>query len=322
MNAVVEPVRNKETAVRAVVPWLGMKVALATFFVVACWGFSPTGIRIGLQAYEPGHLALLRFLIASVFMLVIASSLRISLPRLKDLPLLAVLGFFAVSLHHIALNFGQAGVSAGASSVLVQSTPLFTALLAHFVFKERVSPWRWGCVALGLLGAAIVVTGDRGIGHMDARGLLILVAAFSWSVYFSLQKRHSHRYDGLTMVCYTVWAGTVFLLVYLPGLIGEVLNAPLRVNVAVGVLGLFPSALAYLAWAYVLKHMDVSRASMSLYLTPPMAIAIASVMLGELPSQRVIVGSMVVLASVLALNLRRERAVVFPIRDESERARV
>ena len=313
MSAATEPVPHADATADAGLPWQGVKVALATFFVIACWGFSPTGIRIGLQAYDPGHLALLRFLIASVFMLVIASSLRVSLPRLKDLPLLAVLGFFAVSLHHIALNFGQAGVSAGASSVLVQSTPLFTALLAHFLFKERVSAWRWGCVALGLVGAAIVVTGDRGIGHMDARGLLILVAAFSWSVYFTLQKRHSHRYDGLTMVCYTVWAGTVFLLVYLPGLIGEIVNAPLRVNVAVGVLGLFPSALAYLAWAYVLKHMDVSRASMSLYLTPPMAIAIASVMLGEMPSATVIVGSMVVLASVLALNLRRERAVVFPI---------
>ena len=287
--------------------WKVLKIALATLFVVTCWGFSPTGIRIGLLGYEPGHLALLRFLIASLFMALIASSMKISLPRLKDLPLLGVLGFFAVSLHHISLNFGQAGVSAGASSVLVQSTPLFTALLAHFVFRERVSPWRWGCVFIGMAGAAIVVTGDRGFGHMDARGLLILLAAFSWSVYFSLQKRHSHRYDGLTMVCYTVWAGTVFLLIYLPGLLGEMLNAPTRVNVAVGVLGVFPSALAYLAWAYVLNHMDVSRASMSLYLTPPMAIAIASVMLGELPSAMVVVGAVVVLISVLALNLRRER---------------
>jgi drug/metabolite transporter (DMT)-like permease len=50
---------------------------------------------------------------------------------------------------------------------------------------------------------------------------------------------------------------------------------------------------------------------MSLYLTPPMAIAIASVMLGELPSPMVIVGAVVVLVSVLALNLRRERVMVF-----------
>ena len=290
--------------------WKTVKIASATLFVVTCWGFSPTGIRIGLLGYDPGHLALLRFLIASLFMALIATSMKISLPRLQDIPLLGVLGFFAVSLHHIALNFGQAGVSAGASSVLVQSTPLFTALLAHFVFREKVSAWGWSCVLLGMIGAAIVVTGDRGLGHMDARALLVLLAAFSWSIYFSLQKRHSHRYDGLTMVCYTVWSGTMFLLIYLPGLLGEVLNAPLRVNVAVGVLGVFPSALAYLAWAYVLNHMEVSRASMSLYLTPPMAIAIASVMLGELPSPMVIVGAVVVLVSVLALNLRREKVGV------------
>lgn len=307
MSVVDDPARMGAEVEYSKLRWQGVKVALATFFVIACWGFSPTGIRIALQGYDPTHLALLRFLIASAFMALIASSMRISLPRLKDLPLLAVLGFFAVSLHHIALNFGQAGVSAGASSVLIQSMPLFTALLAHFVFKERVSAWRWTCVAWGLIGVVIVITGDRGFGHIDARGLLVLLAAFSWSVYFSLQKRYSHRYDGLTMVCYTIWAGTFFLLIYLPGLMGEIVNAPPRVNIAVGVLGFFPSALAYLAWAYVLKHMDVSRASMSLYLTPPMAIAIASALLGEMPSQWVIVGSVVVLSSVLALNLRREQ---------------
>jgi drug/metabolite transporter (DMT)-like permease len=59
--------------------------------------------------------------------------------------------------------------------------------------------------------------------------------------------------------------------------------------------------------------MDVSRASMSLYLTPPMAIAIASVLLGEMPSAMVIVGSLVVLSSVLALNLRRDRVIPAPI---------
>jgi len=314
MNAVTQPAStlSSQDCIEATKArrWESVKIVLATLFVVTCWGFSPTGIRIGLLGYDPGHLALLRFLIASLFMALIATSMKISLPRLRDIPLLGVLGFFAVSLHHIALNFGQAGVSAGASSVLVQSTPLFTALLAHFVFREKVSGWRWGCVLLGMIGAGIVVTGDRGLGHMDARGLLVLLAAFSWSIYFSLQKRHSHRYDGLTMVCYTVWSGTVFLLIYLPGLLGEVLNAPLRVNVAVGVLGVFPSALAYLAWAYVLNHMDVSRALMSLYLTPPMAIAIASVMLGELPSPMVIVGAVVVLVSVLALNLRREKVGV------------
>lgn len=288
----------------------GVKNTLAAFFVILCWAYSPIGIHIGLEAYEPGHLALVRFLIASTFMAGVALVIPISLPRLKDLPLLAALGFFAVSLHHIALNYGQRGVSAGAASVLAQSTPLFSTLLAHFALKDRVNSWQWICVLCGLLGAAIVVTGDRGFGELDAHGLLILLAALSWSLYFAMQKSHSHRYSGLTMVCYTIWSGTALLLVYAPGLWSEVQNASTSVNLAVLILGIFPSALAYLAWAYVLAHSNVSRASISLYLIPPTAMLMASLVLSERPSAMVIVGTVIVLTSVLALNLEPSKVAV------------
>jgi len=286
-------------------PGSPVKIFLAMAFVVGCWGYSPTGIHIGLQAYEPGHLALLRFLLASAFMAVVAVFRGISLPKIRDLPLLFALGFFAVSLHHVALNFGQQSVSAGASSVLAQSTPLFSTLLARFVFKDRVSAWRWGCVFLGLIGVVIVVAGDHGLGSIDAHGLLILLAAVSWSFYFALQKHHSRRYDGLTLVCYTVWFGTLLLLVYLPGLVSQVITAPVDVQLAVIGLGIFPSALAYLAWAYVLTHVDLSRATMTLYLIPPTAMAIASFALGERPTLMIVGGALVVVVSVLALNLER-----------------
>ncbi|WP_160108823.1 DMT family transporter [Pseudomonas izuensis] len=286
-----------------------LKIILAMAFVVVCWGYSPTGIHIGLQAYDPVHLALLRFLLASLFMAVVAVIRGIRLPSLRDMPLLMALGFFAVSLHHVAINFGQQGVSAGASSVLAQSTPLFSTLLARFVFKDRVSLWRWGCVILGLIGVVIVVAGDHGLGSIDAHGVLILLAALSWSLYFALQQHHTGRYDGLTLVCYTVWSGTALLLIFLPGLVDQVVNAPLRVQFAVVALGIFPSALAYLAWAYVLAHVDLSRATMTLYLVPPVAMMIASVGLGEQPTMMVAVGAVVVLISVLALNLERRPMV-------------
>jgi drug/metabolite transporter (DMT)-like permease len=290
-------------------PGSPVKIFLAMAFVVACWGYSPTGIHIGLQAYDPGHLALLRFLLASAFMAVVAVFRGISLPSRRDLPLLFALGFFAVSLHHVALNFGQQSVSAGASSVLAQSTPLFSTLLARFVFKDRVSAWRWGCVFLGLIGVVIVVAGDHGLGSIDAHGLLILLAAVSWSFYFALQKHHSRRYDGLTLVCYTVWFGTLLLLVYLPGLVSQIITAPVEVQLAVIGLGIFPSALAYLAWAYVLTQVDLSRATMTLYLIPPTAMAIASFALGERPTLMIVAGALVVLVSVLALNLERRPVV-------------
>lgn len=282
-----------------------LKILLAMAFVVGCWAYSPTGIHIGLQAYDPGHLALLRFLLASLFMVLIAAFKGIRLPHWRDVPLLFALGFFAVSLHHVALNIGQQSVSAGASSVLAQSSPLFSTLLARCVFKDQVSAWRWGCVLLGFVGVVIVVSGDKGLGAIDAHALLILLAAVSWSVYFALQKHHARRYDGFSLACYAVWSGTLMLLIYLPGLGQTVLNAPLRVLWAVLALGVFPSALAYLTWGFVLKHVDLSRATMTLYLIPPTAMGIASVGLGERPTLLVLVGSVVVLICVLALNLER-----------------
>lgn len=286
-----------------------IKIVLVMLFVVACWGYSPTGIHIGLQAYDPVHLALLRFLLASALMAVVALFRGIRLPNIRDLPLIFALGFFAVSLHHVSINFGQQGVSAGASSVLAQTTPLFSTLLARFVFKDRVSLWRWGCIFLGLMGVLIVVAGDHGLGSLDAHGLLILLAAVSWSLYFALQKHHTGRYDGLTLVCYTVWSGTALLLIFLPGLADQVVRAPASVQWAVIGLGIFPSALAYLAWAYVLAHVDLSRAAMTLYLVPPTAMAMASLALGERPTLMIIMGAMVVLVSVLALNLERRTVV-------------
>ncbi|VVP99477.1 hypothetical protein PS925_02159 [Pseudomonas fluorescens] len=303
--------RRIDTTERLIMPHPSpLKILLAMVFVVACWAYSPTGIHIGLQAYDPGHLALLRFLLASLFMALIAVFKGIRLPHWRDVPLLFALGFFAVSLHHVALNIGQQSVSAGASSVLAQSSPLFSTLLARFLFKDRVSAWRWGCVLLGFVGVVIVVSGDKGLGAIDVHALLILLAAVSWSVYFALQKHHARRYDGFSLACYAVWSGTLMLLIYLPGLSDAVINAPRRVQWAVFALGVFPSALAYLAWGFVLKYVDLSRATMTLYLIPPTAMGIASFGLGERPTLLVLAGSVVVLISVLALNLERQIGLV------------
>lgn len=201
-----------------------LKLTLVTASVILCWAYSPIGVHLGLHSYSPGQLALLRFLIASLFMAGVALVLGIGRPRWRDVPWLLVLGFFGVFLHHTALNYGQQWVTAAASSVLAQSAPLFSVLIAFLVLKERVSVWRWACVLLGLVGVGVVICGDRGIGEIDPRGVLILLAALSWSVYFALQKHYAHRYSPLTMACYMVWAGTLMLCVNLPGLPAAVLR--------------------------------------------------------------------------------------------------
>ncbi len=161
-----------------------LKLTLVIASVILCWAYSPIGVHMGLNSYSPGQLALLRFLIASLFMAGVALVMGIGRPRLRDVPWLLLLSFFGVFLHHTSLNYGQQFVSAAASSVLAQSAPLFSVLIAFFCLKERVSLWRWSCVLLGLFGVLVVIWGDHGVGDIDPRGVLILLAAVSWSLYF------------------------------------------------------------------------------------------------------------------------------------------
>jgi len=281
---------------------LPIKLAAAMAAVVLCWAYSPIGIHIGLQSYSPGHLALLRFLIASAFMAVIALCMGIGLPRLRDVPWLMMLGFFAVVLHHVVLNMGQRWVSPGASSVLAQTAPLFSTLIAALFLKESVSRWRWSWVAVGLAGVLVVIWADKGVGEFRPEGLLLLLAALSWSIYFALQKHYCNRYSPLTIVCYMIWAGTLMLCVYWPGLKEELLNAPARVNGAVLLLGLFPSALAYLLWGYVLSHTQISRSVGVMYLIPPVAMVMAALILGSKVSPGVLLGAAIIVGSVIAMS--------------------
>jgi hypothetical protein len=183
-------------------------------------GVFPTGIHIGLLAYDPVHLALLRFLLASVFMVVVALCIR--LPGLRDVPHCCS-GW--VSLRSACITWRSTSASKASAPALPVCWHKPRRCSAPCVARRVQGPGQplaLGCVLLGLLGVVIVVAGDRGLGSIDAHGLLILLAALSWSLYFALQKHHTGRYDWLTLVCYTVWSGTLLLLVFLPGLVEQV----------------------------------------------------------------------------------------------------
>lgn len=100
-----------------------------------CWGYSPIGVHSALHSYTPQHIALLRFLIASVFT-AFGHEKGIQPLKWKDAPALGVLGFFSVTLHHLLINTGQQYVTAVASSILSQSIPLFTFIISALVLKS------------------------------------------------------------------------------------------------------------------------------------------------------------------------------------------
>ena len=260
------------------------------------WSSAFAAIRAGLSAYGPGELALLRFLTASCALALVACVRGTRLPRWRDVPILLLLGGLGITGYHLALNFGEVSVSAGTASLLIAATPLFTALFAMPVLRERMRPIGWLGVVVGFAGVALIALGEGGGVRMEAGAGVVVLAAVCTSAYNVLQKRVMARYGPLEFATYVIWAGTIPMLVFLPGLIRTVGAAPMAATASVLYLGVFPGAIAYVLWVSALARFPASILASYLYLNPVLAIAIAWIWLSEIPTALTILGGVVAIA--------------------------
>lgn len=290
------------------------KTAAAAAITILLWGSAFPGIRAGLAAYEPGQLALLRFLFASLTMGAIALTRSMRLPRWRDVPGLFALGALGFTVYHGALNYGQVTVTSGSASFLTESAPVFATLLAVLFLGERLSARGWLGLLVSLGGAALIAFGEAGGMAAEPGTLLILLAALSGAGYFALQKHYLARYTPLEITAYAMWAGTLLMAVWAPGLPAQVAAAPLEATLAAAYIGVFPGAVGYLTYAFVMKRLTVAEGTSLLYLVPLAVLPIAWVWHGEVPAPAAVAGGALILAGValvqgrsLTLSAKRQR---------------
>jgi drug/metabolite transporter (DMT)-like permease len=277
---------------------------VATVFI---WASSYSAIRVGLDAFGPGQVALARLAVASAVLVVYALAVRMRLPDRRDLPAVLLSGLLAFGVYHVALNYGQITVSAGAASILIGTAPIFTALWATAFLGERLRVWGWIGFAMSLVGATLVAVGEGGGFGLDPGALLVLLAAVCVSVYFVLQKPYLAKYGALPFTTYAIWVGTLISLPFLPGLVAQAGTAPAGTLASMLYLGAFPTALGYVTYAYAFSRMPASRAVSFLYLIPVVAYLIAWVWLGEVPAALSVIGGGVALSGVVIVNTLGKR---------------
>lgn len=281
------------------------KALAAVAFTLLVWSSAFAGIRAGLRAFTPGHLLLLRFLVASATMAAYAAAIRAPLPPLRLWPRLGLVGLMGITVYMTALTFGEEVVPAATAGFIVASSPVFTALLAGLFLGERATARSLAGILASLGGEALIAFGGGHAGRIGGGVALVGLSALAAALFFVLQKPYLARYPASHVTAWVTWSGTVPFFVFAPGLVSQLTAAPLAATLSVVYLGLMPAALGYVAWAYAMARTGTARVTSFLYLNPILGAFVAWLWLGERPAWNTWAGGFVVLAGVLVVQTAR-----------------
>lgn len=284
------------------------RVVAALLVLAALWGSAFPLIKVALEDLGPGHLTLARHVVASAcFVAFLLLGRKRMLPRRRDVPSFFLLGVLGFTIYHLALNFGELRVTAGAASLLIATAPAITAILAHFLLHEHMPRGAWLGSAVAFGGVALIVAGDGSALGFNPFALFILLSAASTALFAVLQRRMFRDYEPVEVTAFATWAGTVPMLVFLPGLPQALAAASLPALGATVFIGIVPSAIAYTLFAFALSKAPANLVTAFLYLVPVSSLSISWWLLGEVPSPVTLIGGLVAIAGIIVVNVAKRR---------------
>ncbi|MEA3458228.1 MAG: DMT family transporter [Candidatus Thermoplasmatota archaeon] len=171
---------------------------------IVFWAFAFPLIKIGLEELSPINLTIMRlFVVCLIFLvLLIFQPKKLSKLQKKDVPSLFLLGFLGVVVYHLALNYGELYVSAGAASLIIATIPLFVVIFAVLFISEKITLNVMLGIVISLGGVVIISTfGNKDIAleiQYLSGALAVLVASLVAAGYTVAGKKLLQRYSPLS----------------------------------------------------------------------------------------------------------------------------
>lgn len=296
---------------------------VAVYFKLAAvtmiWGGTFVAGRFLADSLSPLFAASLRFLLASVALLLFLLLARIPLARPSPLQWLqlTLLGFFGIFFYNLCFFYGLHYINASRASLIVALNPAVIGLASWLLFKERMSRAKVIGIAICIAGASLVIVSRHPqslAGQADAwiGDLLIFGCVLGWGIYSLFSKDLNQTLGPVQTVTYSILLGTVMLWVA-SAIRGEVsvavlvsLGSPQWLSLMyLGVLG---SALAYIGYYDGLRKIGATRSGVFIALNPLTAVILGALLLGEQLTLTMCLGGGLILAGIFLCNKPLARA--------------
>ncbi len=271
------------------------------------WGTSFVATKTLLLEIKPVTIIILRLIIASVLLTVIAISTKRNFSlNIKSHGWILILALIAVFHLWIQVT-GLQYTTASNTGWIIGTAPIFMAIMGLIFYKEKITLIALSGILLAVTGLLILFgKGDiTNIGFMENRGdLLVLGSAFTWGVYSTVNKKISLSYSPLMTILYLFLMMAIIIIPF--NLNSETIASVVHLSwigwLMVLFLGLFCSGVAYVIWAQALRDMESAKVGAFLYLEPLVTVAAAGFFLKEEITLLMIFSGLLITIGVFLVN--------------------
>ena len=256
-------------------------------------------------------LALSRFFLPGFLSFLLILFLKIKI-KLKDILKFILAGLIGIFFYNFFLNTGQQTVSAGATSFIVNCNPLFATFIGFYFLKQKVKLHFWLGIIICIIGVFIISLGTHTEFNLNFGVIYILLAALLTSSYFHIIKPLVNKYGALTSFSYTVFFGTLPMLVWSADVYNIVYSASVEVLLQILWLSIVCTLLGYYTWTYSVGYFGANKASFFLFLIPVFSIIIDFIVFQKVVNTYTLIGGTLILFSVsiiIFLNLKENKFI-------------
>ena len=280
-----------------------VKINLLSIGTVFFWSLAFPFSKVAMNHFSPYALGFLRVCIASVTLLIIGKFAGNRVARVKDLPWLFLAGACGFGIYLFAFNRGIQTLSSASSSIVIALTPVLTAVVAHYLYGEKINKLGWIMLFTAFSGVVIMMLWDGALS-INTGMLWTLGASVVFCAYNILNRKLSGMgYKAIEIVTYSMISAIIVLSPFSVQGVREVMSASPKDLLVLLMLGVLSSALAYYLWSIALsmteKTSDVTNYG---FLTPFAATLMGSLVLDEVPGMGTIVGGIIIITSIVIFS--------------------